>query len=645
MVRLGRRAGFVPPSVVDAKRWFGSDTLEKCTPLQSSLSAKPSKGAISHANRTWMSSDATPEPSRTVRRGDILDVRIESLDYGGTGVGAVSASPNGAEENVGLTVLTPKGAAPGDIVRVAVRKIRRTTRPVSDSDEASGNGQAMPAEVVSSQNGKNAAGEAKSRTAKNTGPFISHVEGQFMERLRKSPDAVAPACRHFGNTYLGGGSCGGCSSMDIAYAQQIVQKEAQVRKMFEVLGSDAPKPSPFVLCDRLYNYRNKMEFSYGRKWYVGTERSKKAPMTADTSSTTDPGGENVSKRKDSDETTVKSAARHSTAEDARKDREYALGLHVPSRYDRIVQIDECFIQDPVGNDILEFIRQRVDELGLLPYDCVDHSGYIRNVCIRTARPKSGSLEIMVNFMTNPCEVPAMLVPLAEELRSRFPAVVCVVQNMPNGRAREAMDPSLQRLLAGPRPYIEQALQGLTFEISANSFFQTNPFQAERLYAEAIRMADLRADDVVVDLFCGTGSIGLSMAAHCRSVVGVEVVRDAVEDARRNARNNGITNAHFVHADLSKQGRELQQAVLGDVSPDVIVVDPPRAGLHKSVVKFLSECNARRLVYVSCNPKTQVQDLRLLLDLAPGRFTIDKIVPVDMFPHTPHIETVVSLSAR
>jgi 23S rRNA (uracil-5-)-methyltransferase RumA len=328
---------------------------------------------------------------------------------------------------------------------------------------------------------------------------------------------------------------------------------------------------------------------------------------------------------------------------AESGREYALGMHAPGRYDRVVEITECHLQEPVANEVLALVRRRCEESGFLAYDAVDHSGLVRNVGIRSARNGAGALELMVNLQTSPCEVPARLVPLAEELVAAFPAVVAVVQNMPSAAGNSAMDPARQRLLAGARSHIEQRLCGLTFEISANSFFQTNPSQAERLYEEARRAADLRPDDVVLDLFCGTGTIGLSMARFCRTVVGYELVADAVADAKRNARRNGITNVRFVEGNLERARDLPVETICGEDAVDVIVLDPPRSGVGPRLTKELARTTARRIVYISCNPATCARDLAYLAELAPGRFAVDSVVPVDMFPHTPHIEVVASVS--
>jgi 23S rRNA (uracil1939-C5)-methyltransferase len=387
-----------------------------------------------------------------------------------------------------------------------------------------------------------------------------------------------------------------------------------------------------------------MEFSFGRKWHLADPKVKKEPMLSSS-------GKRRSRKNKSYQATRLDTATPLVAEEKEyvnrpetpTKRDYALGLHVPARFDRIVEISECHVQEPVGNEILQFIRSRCEDLKLEAYDSVNASGYMRNVGIRSARNAADELEIMVNLMTGLCEVPGRLVPLAEELLSKFPTIVSVVQNMPSVASNVAVDPSLQRLLAGERAYLEQKLCGLSFEISANSFFQTNSYQAEKLYNEARFVAQLKPDDVLLDLFCGTGSIGLTMASHCRKVVGIELVADAVADAKRNAKRNKITNAEFAVGDLLRL-KDSPIPLLGKEQPDVIVVDPPRAGLHKDVVKFLSKTMARRIVYVSCNPATQVKDLAYLLELAPGKFAIDCVRPVDMFPHTPHIECIVGISS-
>lgn len=416
--------------------------------------------------------------------------------------------------------------------------------------------------------------------------------------------------------------------MHIPYEMQLEQKNVQMQILYANLANqqreqenqvDPPllKIAPIVACDDTFRYRNKMEFTFGRRWL--TEKEKL--------SSTDNQNKN----------------------DVEIHRKYALGLHVPQRFDKVVEIDDCHIYPAVGNEILELIRETAKDMLLEPYDTKADTGYLRNVGIRTATNTHGKMEVMVNLITSECEVPERLVPLAQALKSRFPEVVCVVQNMRGvkGRGLYEIDESNERLLAGDRSYIEQSINGITFRISANSFFQTNPQQSEILFNHIMEAAKLaRNSDVVLDLFCGTGSIGLSLARYAKYVHGVDIVSSAVADANMNATINGISNASFVEMNLDKVKEMARKEVLEIPEANVIVVDPPRAGLHPDLVKYLAKADhVERIVYVSCNPLTQIRDIMELMHLQPNTFHVTSVQPIDMFPNTHHVECVVGIERR
>lgn len=513
-------------------------------------------------------------------------------------------------------------------MRVRISRVRRVPR-VADPDKI---------RATMSETDREARGRA-------------YAEAIILERVTRGEGRVEARCKHAGDWRLGGGGCGGCLSQDVEYAEQVRIKTAQVEGIFEGM-----QVQDMIVCERVFGYRNKMEFSFGRKWFVGGEEEiegkggeKKEPMRGmDAVGAVAGGREKKKKRKRGGRgrgghgASMPRVVSLPVVPREVSTRVYALGMHAPGRYDRVVEIDECHVQEEAGNGILNFVRHRCADLGFLAYDAVDQSGLVRNLAIRTAHNTEGKLEIMVNIQTSPCEVPARLVPLAEELIAKFPDVVTVVQNMPSDHSEKIMDPSLQRLLAGERTFIEQKLCSLAFEISANSFFQTNPHQAERLYEEAMRAADLRPDDVVLDMFCGTGTIGLSMAAHCGRVIGYEIVAAAVADANRNARRNNVKNIRFLEGNLDRAQNIPSETICGS-EVDIIVLDPPRSGIGPKLTKDIARTLARRIVYISCNPVTCARDIAYLQQVAPGRFVVESIVPVDMFPHTAHIEVVVSLA--
>lgn len=480
---------------------------------------------------------AASQPATVLpRKGDTLELTIDSLAYGGKGVA----------RHDGFVVFVER-ALPGQRVRARITRRRK-----------------------------------------------GFAEARVLEVLAESPDVAEPRCLHFG-------VCGGCSTQNYLYQKQLEQKQAQVAELFARLGGFTDvQVQPILGCRETYHYRNKMEFTFSpHPWIVDLD--------------------------------------HAAGTNAR-----AMGLHVPGRFDKVLDIQECWIQHPVGNDILQWIKSRILELDLEPYDLKTHRGFFRHLVIRTAGagadPPTKGLEVMVNLVTSR-EEPRRLKPLVDDLVAAFPQVVSVVNNVNTRKAAVAYG-EWEILLYG-KPTIAERLRGLSFDISANSFFQTNTRQAEALYERIERACALTGEEVVYDLYSGTGTIALTLAAQAKEVAGFEVVSSAVEDAARNAMSNDIYNARFFHADLSAryfttQGRRLQRQI---PPPDVIVCDPPRAGMHPRLVEEILSLKPGKVVYVSCNPATQVRDVRLLCD---GGYRLATIQPLDMFPHTPHIENLCVL---
>ncbi|MEE9162830.1 MAG: 23S rRNA (uracil(1939)-C(5))-methyltransferase RlmD [Candidatus Neomarinimicrobiota bacterium] len=416
------------------------------------------------------------------------------------------------------------------------------------------------------------------------------AEARVEEVLQPSADAAAPKCEHFG-------VCGGCATQNYPYEKQLEQKQAQVEDLFARLGGfSGVEVRPIIGCEETYHYRNKMEFTFStRPWLVDPEA---VPAPSDG----------------------------------------ALGLHVPRRYDKVLDIRQCWLQHPVGNDILGMVRAKALELGLEFYDVKTHVGFLRHLVIRTAGAGQDDLEVMVNLVTAR-EDPERLQPLVKELVAAFPQVASVVNNINTRKAAVAYG-EWEILLHG-KPTIRERLRDLSFDISANSFFQTNTRQAEVLYQQLEAACGLTGGEVVYDLYCGTGTIALALTRLAAEVAGFEAVSSAVEDAARNALLNEITSARFFQADLSARyftthGKRLAGQV---PPPEVIVTDPPRAGMHADLVAEILTLNPARVVYVSCNPATQVRDLRLLTE---GGYGIVSAQPVDMFPHTPHVENICVL---
>ena len=410
----------------------------------------------------------------------------------------------------------------------------------------------------------------------------AYAEARVLEVLRKSPWEVEPRCKHFG-------SCGGCRLQNLAYEKQLEVKRQQVVDALQRIGGlkgipvESTLPSP----DQ-YFYRNKMEFSFSdRPW-----------------------------REQGDEDVP----------------DFALGLHRRGRFDKVLNLDECWLQAPETATVLKEVREFAFASGLPPYSNTSHEGFWRFLVLRRG---VNTGQWMVNVVTTE-ERPDLLEPLTGQLQGILPGLRSFVNNVNTGRGGVAFGES-EALVWGERT-IEEKLGDYTFEISANSFFQTNTKQAERLYNTVLEFANFTGDEMVYDLYSGTGSIAIYLSGHVRRVLGVESVDDAVADAWRNAERNHITNCYFIAGDLREVFRDTKAFLKKNEDPDVIVLDPPRDGVHPKVLPKLASLGAERIVYVSCNPTTQARDLAML---AP-RYRVVKVRPVDMFPQTSHIEAVALL---
>ncbi|MEW6509676.1 MAG: 23S rRNA (uracil(1939)-C(5))-methyltransferase RlmD [Bacteroidota bacterium] len=419
------------------------------------------------------------------------------------------------------------------------------------------------------------------------------AESEIERVVRPSPLRVEPRCRYFG-------SCGGCRWQHVAYSAQLEFKRQQVTDALERIGgfNGIEVPHPLGGPDT-FHYRNKMEFSFGERWRTREEMAAR----------TDPEG--------------------------RQPAAFALGLHVAERYDRILDLEECYLQSEESAAIVNEVRRYCIERALPVYSTRTQSGYLRNLVIREAR-RTG--ERMINLVTRD-DRPDIMGPMAEHLHARFPSTTTIVNNITQRRSQVAVGET-EKVYFGSGT-ITDRIGNRTYRISANSFFQTNTERTERLYDTARRMAEFRAEDTVYDLYSGTGTIALHVADDVRSVFGIEAVAGAVADARRNAELNGVGNCTFVEGDL--KDTLLRSRTQGGTipSPDVVIVDPPRAGMHEKVVRELLALRPRRIVYISCNPATQARDAKILCESYAYR--IVEVQPVDMFPHTYHIENVLSLS--
>jgi 23S rRNA (uracil1939-C5)-methyltransferase len=389
-----------------------------------------------------------------------------------------------------------------------------------------------------------------------------------------SPDRVDAPCPYFGR-------CGGCRLQHLAYPAQLAFKAKQVADVLERLGDVTGfELRPIIGAPAIYGYRNKMEFTVTR-----TSRAKD---------------------------------------------QIVIGLHEADRYDAVLDVDRCLLQSDGMNALLGEARRFFVEQGLSVYDQESGEGLLRFLMLREGR-RTG--EVMANVVT---AAPAVseLAPLGERLRSRVPETGSVVMNVNPKKASVAA--GVEEHLLGGRDHVREQIGGLTFQISANSFFQTNTVQAERLFQLVLQAAELGGEETVFDLYAGTGAISLLLAQRCRRVYGIEVAQAAVDDAGRNAAANGIDNCTFLAGEVRFV---LPSLIAQGVRAEVVVADPPRAGFHPKALDALVRLASSRIVYVSCNPATLARDVG---ELVRRGYRLQWVQPVDMFPHTPHIEAVARL---
>ena len=397
-----------------------------------------------------------------------------------------------------------------------------------------------------------------------------------------------PRCPYFG-------TCGGCKWQHVAYESQLAAKTQSVQEAFTHHGGFADVAvRPALGSEAIYDYRNKMEFSFStHRWLTPEEIA--TGQTFDT--------------------------------------DFALGLHVPGNFYKVIDLHTCHLQGDLSRRLLNDVRAFAKEHGWAPWDIRNHVGFLRHLVIRTGE-RTG--EAMVNLVTNGFDEERMA-RFAEHLQAEFPEVTTFVNTVNTGKAQTAFGEAIHTIY-GPG-VIHDRIGPYTFEIAPNAFFQTNTRQAERLYEVARGMAELKPTDHLYDLYCGAGTISLFMAAHVEHVVGVELVEEAVANARANAAANGVENCSFVAGDMMKIFTP--DFIREHGRPDVLITDPPRAGMHPKVVKQIAELRPERFVYVSCNPQTQARDLQLLADV----YAVEEAQPVDLFPHTHHVENVAKLRRR
>jgi len=401
-----------------------------------------------------------------------------------------------------------------------------------------------------------------------------------------SPVRTEPFCEHFG-------TCGGCKWQHIKYDEQLRFKRQQVVDHLSRIGKvELPAIRPTLPSEETQYYRNKLEFTCAEgRWLTDLEVRSDAP---------------IDKR--------------------------AVGFHIPKRFDKVLPIRHCYLQPDPSNAIRLAVTQYAMGHDLAMYNLKTHTGYLRTLIIRTA--STGQVMVIVQVAQ---DRPELLMPLLDYLRQMFPQITSL-NYIINTKKNDSYQDQTVINVAGPA-YIEERMEDLTFRVGPKSFYQTNSQQAYQLYAITRQWAALTGSERVYDLYTGTGTIGLFVARQARQVVGIEYVESAVEDARVNAAVNGITNAEFLAGDM----QQLLTPTLFDRygAPDVVITDPPRAGMDEAVTRTLLQAAPQRIVYVSCNSATQARDLAILDE----GYSVKDVQPVDMFPHTQHVENIVVLEKR
>lgn len=414
----------------------------------------------------------------------------------------------------------------------------------------------------------------------------NYGEGRIVRYHSLSDKRCDTFCEHFG-------VCGGCKWQHLPYPEQLAFKQQQIVDNLSRIGKvDLPPISPIMGSDKTIYYRNKLEFTFSnKKWLTREELDK-------------------------------------TDDQCRN----GVGFHIPGMFDKVLDIHTCWLQEDVSNRVRNAVRSFCLEHRYPFFDLREQSGFMRTLVIRTT--STGQLMVIVVFFE---EREEERIALLDYLREQFPEITSLLYII-NTKCNDTITDQEVITFAGS-DYIEEEMEGLTFRIGPKSFYQTNSEQAYNLYKITREFAGLTGNELVYDLYTGTGTIANFVARQCRQVIGIEYVPEAIEDAKVNARLNNLSNTLFYAGDM--KDILTREFVEQHGAPDVIITDPPRAGMHDDVIDCILSASPRRIVYVSCNPATQARDLSLL----DSMYKVTKVQPVDMFPHTHHVENVVLLELR
>lgn len=415
----------------------------------------------------------------------------------------------------------------------------------------------------------------------------NYAEGHIVKLTHPSEIRIEPRCGHFT-------LCGGCRWQHLPYDYQLQCKQRQVKDALERIAKiELPEINPIKGSENIWAYRNKMEYTFSNKKWLTFEQLNS--------------GEEF------------------------PDRD-AAGFHIPGAFDKVLDIEKCHLQDDLGNRIRLFVKDYGKKNGYTFYDLRNQFGLLRTLMIRIA----STGEVMAVMVFGEEDMPRINA-LLDALKTEFPEITSL-HYVINTKANDTISDQ-EIICRSGKPYIEEEMEGLRFRVGPKSFYQTNSRQAYELYKVARDFAGLTGNELVYDLYTGTGTIANFVASKACKVIGIEYVEDAIKDARINSEVNGIGNTLFYAGDMKDVLTD--EFVAGHGHPDVMIVDPPRAGMHADVVGVIMRARPKRIVYVSCNPATQARDLALLDPL----YKVMEVQPVDMFPHTQHVENVVKLDLR
>lgn len=417
-----------------------------------------------------------------------------------------------------------------------------------------------------------------------------YAEAEAVRFHEYSAKRAVPFCQHYG-------VCGGCKWQVLPYEEQIRYKQKQVTDNLTRIGKiELPEISPILGSKKTQFYRNKLEYTFSNKRWLTQQE---------------------------------------VAEDVKYDQMNAVGFHIPNAFDKVLAIEKCWLQDDISNRIRNAVRDYAYEHNYTFINLRTHEGMLRNMIVRTS--STGELMvIMVSSIHNDEEMERFM-ELMQFIADSFPEITSLLYVI-NNKVNDTIN-DLDVYTFRGKDHMFEEMEGLRFKVGPKSFYQTNSEQAYELYKVARSFAGLTGDELVYDLYTGTGTIANFVSRQASKVIGIEYVPEAIEDAKVNSEINGITNTLFYAGDMKDILTD--DFIAGHGRPDVIITDPPRAGMHQDVINVILNAEPRRIVYVSCNPATQARDLQLLDE----KYRVTKVQPVDMFPHTHHVENVVLLEKR